>query len=197
MVVSTSRVEHAGEIAVGRQYEADVYPTSRGIHQRILELFIGYEVRHRDVDTFLRVRDHGKQGDVNLIRFIVRRARDDLNERVARGRRRLPQESELTRAFGLAPGLGEQRLQRRGPRAADGDVRIAPGRIERLLLREAATTRLLRCNLIGATEVDSAREREVAVDHDDLAMVSLIHAGEAIVERVQRIEDAKRDAGLL
>ena len=55
--------------------------------------------------------------------------------------------------------------------------------------------RLLRGDAIGLAEIHAAREGELAVHHHDLAMIALVDAGESLIERIQRIEGAQRDAG--
>ena len=110
---------------------------------------------------------------------------------VVDGRRQIP---PGTRRVARSRGTGRSRWSRARCRGRRYACR-ASLRCERLLLRQAAALRLLGGDLVGLAEVDAAGERVLAVDHDDLAMIAMVDAGEALVERVQRIERAERDAG--
>ena len=79
---------------------------------------------------------------------------------------------------------------------AHGDVRVAPSLVQRLLLRQSAAPRLFRGDAIRLAEIHAAGERVLAIHHDDLAMIALVDAREALIERIQRIEGAQRDAGV-
>jgi hypothetical protein len=83
-----------------------------------------------------------------------------------------------------------------GSRAMQADMGIAPSFMQRNLLRQAAAPSLSRCDAIGVAEIHTARERGGPVDHHDLAVIALVESGEAVIERIQRVECAQGDAGL-
>ena len=97
----------------------------------------------------------------------------------------------------LAPGRAKQALELPRSRAAQWRCacRAIPGRSDFCFERPRAP-RLLGSDAIGLAEIDAAGEGELAIDHHDLAMVALVDAGETLIERIQRIECAQRDAGV-
>ena len=45
-------------------------------------------------------------------------------------------------------------------------------------------------------EVHAAGESVLAIRHEDLAVIALVEAGEAVIEGIERVEGAQRDATL-
>ena len=175
-------VEHLAPVVAGREQgqpfvrvvlaqEAHVDPEVPRQLERVAQARVGHEIGRGDPDALTGLQDRGEIDFANPLGVAVRAGFDDLGrigavhalglEILALGQRILGVRQVL--AGGKVPVLGEDALQIGHRRAPQPQVFVAP-------VAEA-----LDLAQVLVADVQPAQEPDVAVHHEDLAVVAQVH----------------------
>ena len=195
IVKGAAGVQHQAVVGDAGQHQAHVDAAAGGGDQGVDDLLVGDKVCAGDVDGFFRFADCQHQRFVDF-KALVRIAGEHPHNLVA-DRRQDGEVVCLGQFAGILvhPVVHERVLESRHRRSLDFHVGIAPADFFGIDLGRTAARAEEGAVGVVAADVDAARKSDAAVDHQQLAVVAVVHFPLADPgHRVDGIEGQQVDA---